>query len=457
MPQQLFRSSFPVSAEALYRYHARPGALGRLVPPWQRVDVEKSAQLVDGDRAHIVLHLGPVKKRWVAEHFDCVENEQFRDRQISGPFASWEHTHRFLPSDAGSSTLEDEIRYELPTGGAMLAKKIESELRRGFAFRHTRTRFDLARHAKYAHLPLMRIALTGASGAIGSALAPFLTTAGHSVVSLLRRQPKGPDEIAWNPQTGEFEEGVFGRCDAVVHLAGKNIASRWTKAAKREMRESRVDVTRKLCERLARLTHKPRVLIAASAIGYYGDRGDEVLDETASPGSGWMEELCVDWEAATQPARDAGIRVVNLRTGIVLSAQHGALVKMLTPAKLGLAGRVGSGQQWMPWISMDDEIGVIYEALHRDDWQGPINAATDSVRQIDFIRTLAKVLHRPAALPMPATMVGALFGEMGRTLLLGSTRVEPAKLRSSGFEWMLPDLETALRFELGRQKLIPAE
>jgi uncharacterized protein (TIGR01777 family) len=423
------------------------------LPPWQRVEVEKTARLVDGDRAHIVLHVGPLQKRWIAEHFDCVENERFRDRQISGPFASWEHTHRFLPIDAHTSSIEDEVRYELPAGPAgrvLMSGKIYRDLQKMFAFRHARTRFDLVRHAKFADRPPLRVALTGASGAIGSALAPFLTTAGHTVLSLQRRAPKAAGEIAWNTDTGDFDESTFGKCDAIVHLAGKNIATRWTDRAKRQIRESRIDVTRKLCERLARLEHKPGVLIAASAIGYYGDRGDELLTEDSSPGDGWLEQTCVEWEAATKPAREAGIRVVNLRTGVVLSAQHGALAKMLTPAKLGVAGRVGSGRQWMPWISMDDEIGVIHEATHRDDWHGPINAVTGSVRQIDFIRTLGKVLARPTIAPLPAAMVGILFGEMGRELLLGSTRVEPAKLKSAGFEWMLPDLEGALRFELGR-------
>ncbi len=450
MPTFARTVSLPVDAKTVFGYHASPGALRRLIPPWADVRVvQEPASLRDGSRAVISVGLGPIRKTWVAEHFDFVESRQFCDRQIEGPFQSWTHTHRFADA-AGGSRLEDRIDYRPGVGMAWLGPKIRGELARGFAFRHTRTRFDLTRHAAHRGSPPLTIAITGASGAIGSELAPFLTTAGHSVLKLVRGGAKASDERSWSADSGAIEFAPAENVEAVVHLAGKNIATRWTDTAKREIRESRVDVTRKLCEHLASLPRKPRVLICASAVGYYGDRGEESLDENAPPGEGWLEQTCVEWENATRPAREAGIRVVNLRTAVVLSARHGALGKMLLPAKLGVAGRVGSGTQWMPWISMDDHLGVIYESLFRNDWSGPINSVTGSVRQADFIRTLGKVLHRPAFLPLPRAAVSLLFGEMGRELLLGSTRVEPAKLKASGFEWMLPDLEGALRFELGR-------
>ena len=444
------RTVLPFPRQVVFDYHNRIGALPRLVPPWQKVEIEQPpTSFGNGSRVIVSVAIGPFRKRWVAEHFDCVEGEQFCDRQIEGPFKSFTHTHRFLPGpDESQSVLEDQINYQLPAGALgtlLLGRKIRRDIERGFAFRHARTRFDLFRHAKYAALPELRIAITGASGSIGSNLVPFLTTAGHDVISLLRRAPNAPNEVQWNPQSGEMDLKAIGKVDVVVHLAGKNIATRWTESAKREIYDSRVVATRKICEQLARMDMKPRVLVCASAIGCYGDRGEERLTEESPPGEGWLEKTCVDWEAATQPARDAGIRVVNLRTAIVLSARHGALARMLTPAKLGIAGRVGSGRQWMPWISMDDQIGVIYEAIRRDDWSGPINAVTDSVRQVDFIRTLGKVLRRPTFLSMPAAAVGLLFGRMGRELLLGSVNAQPAKLRSSGFEWMLPNLEEALR------------
>lgn len=452
MPTFSHRSTLPFPPKAVFDYHTRPGALRRLIPPWTDVRIEQEpASLRDGSRAVVHLRLGPIRKRWVAEHFGYEEGRQFCDRQVEGPFAAWTHTHRVEPaSSPTTSVLSDQIDYRLPTSLTAAGSRVRSELARSFAFRHRRTGFDLVRQQAHAKAAPLRIAMTGASGAIGSSLAPFLTVAGHTVVSLLRRTPTTPLEVEWDPQTGAFDESRLGACDAVVHLAGKGIATRWTDAAKREIRQSRVDATRRLCEHLARLEHKPRVLICASAIGYYGDRGEEVLTEDSAPGSGWLEQTCLDWENACQPARDAGIRVVNLRTGVVLAARHGALAKMLTPAKLGVAGRVGSGLQWMPWIAMEDEIGIIHEAIHRDDWAGPINAVAGSVRQVDFIRTLGKVLARPTIAPLPAAMVRLLFGEMGRELLLGSTRVQPTRLKAAGFEWMLPDLEEALRFELGR-------
>ncbi len=452
MPRDRFDSPMPFPPGAVFQYHARPGALPRLVPLWAEVRIELEPEsLKDGSRAVLQMKTGPIWRRWVAEHFGYEAGKQFCDRQLKGPFAKWTHVHRVEPAPTeSSSVLSDQIEYRLPFALRLGHSTVKKELGRAFAFRHARTRFDLTRQAPHATKPPLRIAITGSTGAIGSALTPFLRNAGHTVLSLTRDAPKRPNEVQWNIKTGEVDRTTLGKVDVVVHLAGKNIATRWTDAAKREIRESRVDATQKLCEELAHLPNRPRVLVCASAIGYYGNRGEEVLTEESAPGTGWLEQTCVEWETATQPARDAGIRVVNLRTAVVLSAKHGALAKMLTPAKLGMTGRVGSGQQWMPWISMDDQLGVIYESIQRDDWHGPINSVTASVRQIDFIRTLGKVLGRPTFAPLPKSAVSLLFGEMGRELLLGSTNVAPARLRARGFEWMLPDLEAALRFELGR-------
>lgn len=455
MNHYLRQSRMPASSAALFAYHARPGALPRLVPPWQNVRIDREpASLKDGERAEIVLKLGPLQRRWVAEHFDFIDGRQFRDRQLQGPFASWVHTHRMLDGPIlNESILEDEIEYQIPAGPlgrAMLGGKIARDIAAVFSFRHARTTFDLLRHERYRDVPRLTVAITGASGSIGSDLAPFLTTAGHRVIKLVRHTARGPDEARWNADTGEIDRDVVAECDVIVHLAGKNIATRWSDAAKRKIRESRVDTTRKLAEYLAKCDKRPRALICASAIGYYGNRGDEVLNESSTAGDNWMAKVCVDWERATDAARDSGIRVVNVRTGIVLSARHGALAKMLLPTKFGVAGRVGSGEQWMPWIAMDDHVGVLHESIFRDDWHGPINSVTDSVRQSEFIHTLGTVLRRPTFLPMPKSGVTTLFGEMGHNLLLGSTRVEPARLRDANFEWMLPTLERALRFELGR-------
>lgn len=301
-------------------------------------------------------------------------------------------------------------------------------------------------------LLLQRIALTGASGAIGSRLLRRLTSAGAEVIALVRNAPSSPRQAKWNVDTGEVDTAVLGACDAVIHLAGRSVAQRWSKRVKQEIRDSRVGPTRALCERMAQWEQKPRVLVAASAIGIYGDRGDELCTEATPAGSGFLPDVCTEWEAATQPARDAGIRVVNARIGIVLSAHTGALAQMLRFARLGLAGRVGSGRQWISWIAMSDVVAAIEHLARHDSISGPVNLVTDAVRQIDFIHTLGSVLHRPTVLPLPGFGVKTLFGEMGRDLLLGSTRVEPARLKASDFKGSLPTLESALRHELSQEK-----
>jgi hypothetical protein len=243
-------------------------------------------------------------------------------------------------------------------------------------------------------------------------------------------------------------EGV----DAVVHLAGENIAAgRWTAARKEEIRRSRVEGTRRLSESLARLSRRPKVLVSASAIGFYGNRGDEILKEDSAPGSDFLAQVCRDWEAATDPASRAGIRVVHLRSGVILSPAGGALKKMLLPFKMGAGGRIGSGAQFMSWIAIDDTIGAIHHAIVTEPLQGPMNGvAPTPVRNAEFTRTLGRVLSRPAIAPMPAFAARLAFGEMANALLLASQRVMPTRLQASGYKFRYPELEGALRHLLGR-------
>jgi uncharacterized protein len=458
------RSMMPVSREALFAYHERPGALQRLIPPWENVRlIQNDGHLRPGARVILEMKIGPIAKRWVAEHTEYIAGRRFADRAVQGPFAKWEHVHEMVdPGDASSSTsggsqtstsvLRDAVDYQLPLGflGKLGAGFAAKQLETMFAFRHARTAHDLIRHARYAARERKCIAISGASGAVARNLAPFFTVGGHAVRPLVRGATQAMSGIAWNPATGEIDEAKLSECDAMVHLAGSSIAVRWSEKSKREIVASRVPATRLLCERLAKMTKRPSVLVCASAVGYYGDRGEEEITETSTPGDNWSAGVCKQWEDATQPARDAGIRVVNLRIGIVLAARSGALAKMLPPAKLGLAGRVGSGKQWMPWIAMDDLVGVIHEAVMDDRWRGPVNAVTGSVRQIDFIRTLGKVIRRPTVAPLPGFMVRLLFGQMGTELLLGGQRVVGAQLGELGFGALFPELEGALRFELGK-------
>lgn len=296
-----------------------------------------------------------------------------------------------------------------------------------------------------------RIAVTGAGGLVGSALAASLEGAGHQVIRMVRRKAvPGGTEIEWDPAAGRIDAEALSGLDALVHLAGENIAAgRWNAVRKERIRSSRVRGTRLIAETLAGLDRPPRVLLNASAIGFYGDRGDEWLDEDASPGSGFLADTCVEWERATAPAADAGVRVVRLRIGVVLSSAGGALRRMLLLFRLGLGGRLGDGRQQMSWIALDDLVRVLEHALLDENLHGAVNGvAPEPVRNAEFTKILASVLRRPALLPVPAFALRTLLGEMGQELLLSSTRVRPTRLAQAGFRFLFPDLESALRFSL---------
>ncbi len=302
----------------------------------------------------------------------------------------------------------------------------------------------------------MKVLISGASGLVGSALVPFLAAGGHEVGRLVRSpSAAATDRIFWDAASGQVDLGAWTGSDAVVHLAGENIAAgRWTSARKERIRASRVGGTGQLCLALAGWSPRPKVFVCASAIGIYGDRGDEVLDETSPSGQGFLAEVCRDWEAAAEPARQAGVRVVHLRFGVILSPLGGALAKMLLPFRLGLGGRLGSGRQYLSWIALDDAVRAIHHALLREEVQGPVNVvAPNPASNRQFTRTLARVLWRPAFFPMPAWVARLAFGEMANELLLASTRVMPRRLQETGFRFDHPDLEEALRHLLGQTAL----
>ena len=295
----------------------------------------------------------------------------------------------------------------------------------------------------------MRVAISGASGFIGSAVARLLEAGGHQVTRLVRGRPRA-GEIHWIP-AGAIDPQAFEGFDGVVHLAGESIAGRWTAARKARILNSRVQGTLTIAAPLARLQQKPRALVSASAIGFYGPRGEEILDETSSPGSDYLSEVARQWESATEAAARAGIRVVLMRFGVVLGAGGGALARMLTPFRMGAGGRIGPGQQWMSWIALEDAAAAVEHALGNGSLRGPVNVvAPNPVRNSEFTRTLGQVLHRPTVLPMPALAVKLAFGEMGTTLLLGSQRVLPKRLEASGFQFKYPELKEALESAIAR-------
>jgi uncharacterized protein len=295
-----------------------------------------------------------------------------------------------------------------------------------------------------------KILVSGGSGLIGAALLPSLKSSGWSVVQLVRGQTAGEGRIAWDPAKPLAPRIVSG-FDAVIHLAGESIFGRWTEAKKAKIINSRVDGTLHLSQALAQAEEKPKVFISGSAIGYYGNRGDELLREESAPGTRFLAQVAEKWEEATMPAVQADIRTAHIRTGVVLSAKGGALRTMLTPFKLGVGGRIGDGRQWMSWIHVQDMVGAIHHILKNDLLQGPVNmVAPKPVTNAEFTKTLASALSRPAILPMPDFAVKTVFGEMGEELLLASQKVEPARLISSGYPFRFSDLRSALQNLVGK-------
>lgn len=293
----------------------------------------------------------------------------------------------------------------------------------------------------------MKILIAGSSGLVGSALASALSAAGHSVFPLVRPpQVAGAGQVQWNPETGDMDLGAAAGAEAVVNVAGATIARRWSEERKQLLRTSRIDSTRALVEAIAKLEPRPRVLVSASAVGYYGDRGDERVDEESGPGDGFLARLTVDWEAEALRAETFGIRTVLLRFGVILSAKGGALEQMLGPFKLGVGGRLGTGRQWMAWIALDDVVGMTRAAIENEEWRGAYNAvAPEQVTNEVFTKALGRVLRRPTVFPVPAVALRVLFGEMADEMLLASQRVEPKRVAQTNYSYSHPGLEPALR------------
>jgi uncharacterized protein (TIGR01777 family) len=452
-------STLPVTAEEAFAWHEHPGAFERLIPPWERVTVlERSGGIRDGARTALFVRAGPARFRWVAVHRDYEESRRFVDEQVQGPFSHWIHEHRFEPDGAAATRYTDRIEFGPPFGtvGTAAARWLaRPRVERMLAYRHATLRDDLAAHERHRAMPRLRVAVTGATGLIGSALVPFLTTGGHEVIAVSRRR-RLRDALHWDPAAGVIDHAGLEGMDAVVHLAGETVGTRWTEHRKRRIRESRVEGTMFLAEALASLRRPPRVLVSASAMGIYGDRGEEVLTEDGVPegaATDFFVELGRDWESAADPALAAGIRVVNPRFGLVLTPAGGALGRMLPAFLLGVGGPLGSGRQWVSWISIDDAVGVIHHALFTDELAGPVNAvAPEPVTGRAFATTLGHVLNRPALLPVPAPALKLLFGEMANTALLSSQRLSSARLVGSGYTARHPTLEVALRHVLGRSE-----
>jgi uncharacterized protein (TIGR01777 family) len=427
----------------VFGWHERPGAFQRLTPPWLGARlVTEAPSLADG-RAVIRL---PGGIRWVAQHHDYDPPYGFVDDLVSLPLP-WRHVHSFAPEGPSRTRLTDRVSTPVPA----LA------LRRMFAYRHTQLRDDLGVQSDLRRLDPtpQTVAVTGSSGLIGTALCAFLSTAGHRVIRLVRRAPRADDERPWDPFAPD--PAVLEGVDAVVHLAGASIAGRFTSRHKEAIASSRIEPTRRLVGALGQ-AHGPRVLLAASAIGYYGpERDDELLDEGAARGDGFLAEVVAQWEAASMRASDAGVRVVVVRTGIVLSAAGGMLAILRPLFLAGLGGRIGDGDQWMSWIDLDDLTDVYARALVDTAITGVLNAvAPNPVRNAELTRALAAVLHRPALIAVPKAAAAAVLGAQGaRELACASQRVVPARLDAAEFHFRRPTLDACLRHQLGRASPSP--
>jgi uncharacterized protein (TIGR01777 family) len=450
-----YQSTVDHPLDEVFAWHSRPGAMPRLVPPWQPMTVvAETPSLADGQA---VLGL-PAGLRWIAQHDPSRYDppHRFVDALSSRGVRSlpprvigwWRHTHDFADAGQGRTVVRDRVDTTVP--GALL--------RSTFVYRHRQLADDLAAHRDAAEAgcgPLV-VAVTGSSGLVGAALTAMLTSGGHRVIRLVRRTGRTgrpgrarADERQWDPQRPAPD--LLSGVDAVVHLAGASIAGRFTASHKAAVRGSRLEPTHRLAELAGR--SGVRTFVSASAIGFYGyDRGDAVLCEDSVRGAGFLADVVADWEAATVPAADAGVRVVTVRTGIVQAAAGGTL-RLLRPLfGAGLGGRLGSGRQWLSWIGLDDLLDVYYRALWDGRMNGPVNAvAPEPVRNVDYTKTLASVLHRPAVLPVPSAGPRLLLGAQGaRELAEADQRVQPTKLLSLGHRFRQPRLADALAHQLGQ-------
>ena len=434
--------------DEVFAWHTRRGAMRRLVPPWQPMRVVKETESLADGQAILGLPGGLL---WVAQHDPAGYDppHQFVDVLSSDGLMTlppriigwWRHTHRYSDAGGGTTRVHDIVDTTVP-GAA---------LRSTFAYRHRQLSEDLAAHSDAAAAgagPLV-VAITGSSGLVGTALSAFLSTGGHRVIRLVRGDPAGPDDRRWNP--GQPAADLLDGVDAVVHLAGASIAGRFTESHRRAIRDSRIEPTRRLAETAAG-TAGLKAFVSASAIGYYGhDCGDSVLDEDSPRGQGFLADVVADWESATAPAADAGVRVVTVRTGIVQAAAGGTL-RLLRPLfAAGLGGRLGTGRQWLSWIAIDDLLDIYYRGLYDARLAGPVNAvAPNPVRNTDYTRALAQTLNRPALLPVPSIGPRLLLGRQGAVELAeANQRVAPATLQSLGHRFRQPTVSDALGHQLG--------
>ncbi|MDO5077986.1 TIGR01777 family oxidoreductase [Corynebacterium sp.] len=487
-----YADEFPWARESVSAYYESPGAIVRLSPEWSACVVQEPTQgLRVGSRSELVLRPAWLSMlsgralpgllrpgvRWVAEHIEYEQGRRFVDHMVEGPFADWRHEHVFVGLGGGAAEprcqASDRIEFDLPEvgprqntrAGVALTSMIFNELDRVFAYRSAQTRADLefqawlraVTGAEAAAEPAKTIAISGATGLVGTALSAFLRALGHRVVALTRNPPKaavpGVEFVSWNPEKHELDPEKLLGVDAVVNLAGASILGPFTQQHKRAIYQSRRDATWTLVEAMkaVRKDGGPQALISASASGFYGHDAGEV-SESGARGDDFLATVCQEWEASALRAQQFDIRVALVRTGLVLSARGGLLAAQMPLYLAGLGGPLGGGTSWMPWISLEDMVRVYAFAALHSEVSGPINAAAPHpVQQREFAKTLGRVVHRPARVPTPGFVPSLVLGQQGaRELALSSAQLVPDVLIEHGFEFRFPRLESALRHSLGR-------
>lgn len=461
MPIYNHTATFPFSRQTVWDWHARPGAVRRIMPDWEGIRPIEVGGITDGAVTSFRMSIGIVPQRWVAKHHSYIEGEQFCDDMVKGPFGRWNHTHKFVDNGSNEMQIHDQIDWKLPfhfftrIGAPIMVMPRVNQM---FKHRSRRILADLKRQEMFKDSPRKRILISGSTGLIGTQLGAFLETDGHDVHRLVRPSTKlhadqdSTKVVKWDDRTGDVLEGSLENFDVVIHLAGAGIGDkRWSKKRKKLIAESREIPTRNLSLALTKLESPPSLFMCASAVGFYDNRGDEDLDETSSVGDGFLAKICQKWEDATKPASEAGVRTILMRTGIVTTAAGGMLQQILLPAKLGAMGPIGGGRQWQSWISLDDQIYAIHYLLNQEDASGVFNlTAPNPVTQKQFAKALGKVLRRPAFAPAPGFVMKILFGEMGKSLILDGQKVHPKRLLDIGYQFEHETVELALRDALGR-------
>jgi hypothetical protein len=432
----VYRSSFKGSPKELFAFYARPAVFQRMVPPWNLLKVLSLEEEVS-----LKVRMWGLWRRWILKRVDIVPGSHLVDLQVKGPFSYWKHTHSFHAGPENSAVLEEEVEFRLfwGMGEKWARKKIEKVL----VYQHETLKADQALLEKCPSAPL-RILLSGSTGFIGKQLFSLLQLAGHEVVPLSRG--KTGRGIRWNPEKGEVPQEELEGFDGVIHLAGKNIASsRWTERLKKKLFLSRCRDTWLLSQALLRTKNSPACFLAASAVGIYGNRGEEPLSEESALGEGFLADLCKHWEEASGALPKKGIRTVRARFGLVISPEGGLLKRLIGPIKWGGGAILGSGKQYLSWIALDDLIYALYHLLVDKEIEGPVNVvAPEPLTMTAFMKTLGRHLHRPIWLKIgsgPLSMVG---GEMAREMVLASQRALPKRLEETGCNFRYPTLDQAL-------------